>query len=240
MGFRPYCLSIFKKSLKSVTTENSIRIRSMKQVCLFILWLGLPGLGAASPLSFEGGYSIMSEMNEDMNMTSFGYTPRWWYSAGVAVESIDQDRIYYSAQFAVLLKRWNMEDAQGNFYVFGGPGYYSNRLGGQIVDDGGFGRLGFRADYETRRIYTAIRYIERRSFEDFNKLDDYLELSAGFAPYLANYTDLNSWLILRLMGNTYTKDLNIFPTMRFFYKTFLWEVGMSTKGRPQLNFMSIF
>lgn len=182
----------------------------------------------------------MTDMNENMHMTSLTYSPKWWLGTGVAMESMDQDRLYYSVHIAVLLKRWNLEDAQGNFYVYGGPGYYTNRFNGHIVDEGGFGRMGLQVDYETRRIYTAARYVERRTFDGFNKLDDFLELGLGFAPYIANYTELNSWLIVRYMANTTTKDESVVPTLRFFYKTFLWEVGMSMQGRPQLNFMAIF
>lgn len=179
----------------------------------------------------------MAELSEPLQNYYFQYSPKWWLGTGAVVETVDQERIYSSAHFGLLVKRWNLEDAQGNFYVFGGPGYYSNRVLGEVIDEGGFSRIGAQLDYETRRIYLNARYVERRTFDGFDALDNLIDLAAGFAPFVADYDDLNLWLVLRYMDGDKMKSSMVSPLVRFFYKNYLWEVGMSTKGNAQLNFM---
>lgn len=206
----------------------------------YLILLIFPIFSWAHPVSYEDGFSLMSESSEYFQEASFIYSPKWWLGTGVVTEKIDQERMYTSAHIGWLVNRWNLEGAQGNFYLFGGPGYFNHQSQGDFAEDGDFVRLGAQADYETRRIYTALRYTERRDFRDFDLLDDRLEASVGFAPYLAKYTELHSWVIFRAMASESFERVDYIPTLRFFYKNFLWEVGMSFKGMSQVNFMVRF
>lgn len=199
-----------------------------------------PVMASAHPVTFEGGYSFMAEMSRPLQSYSVGYSPRWWWSTGAAVETVDQERIYSSVHFGVLLKRWNLEHAQGNFYVFGGPGYYTQRVQGHVIDDGGFTRMGAQLDFETRRHYFNARYVERRTFDGFDALDNLYDVAVGIAPYVANYSDIHTWIILRYMDGDKMRESMLSPTVRFFYRNFFWEVAMSTRGEPQLNLMTHF
>lgn len=210
----------------------------MRKMLILLLF---PVFSWAHPVSFEDGFSIMSEANEMVQEGSFIYSPKWWLGTGLVVEKLDQERMYTSAHIGWLVKRWNLEEAQGNFYLFGGPGYFNHKSPqGSTEKDGGFLRLGAQADYETRRIYTALRYTERRDFSRFDLLDDRFEASLGFAPYLANFSELNSWVIFRAMALERFEYIDYVPTLRFFYQNFLWEVGMSFRGMAQVNFMVRF
>lgn len=179
----------------------------------------------------------MVDMSRPLQNYSLLYSPKWWMGAGAVVETVDQERVYSSAQVGFLLKRWNWEDAQANIYFIGGAGYYTNRVNGAVIDDGGFSRVGTQWDYETRRVYVNARYIERRSFDGFEELDNLVDVAVGFAPYAGNYEDLNTWVILRYMDGRDMQESMISPTLRFFYRNYLWEVAMSTRGEPQMNFM---
>lgn len=203
------------------------------------IWILLfvPQFVNAHPVSYEGGYSLMADMSEPLQNYSLIYSPKWWLGTGVVVETVDQQRIYSSAQLGVLVHRWNWEEAQANVYVLGGAGYYSERIEGMVVDDGGFGRLGMQVDYETRKVYANIRYVERRSWDGYKALDNLVDAAMGFSPYVGNYGDLHTWLILRYMDGRKMESSMISPTVRFFYRNYLWEVGMSTRGVAQLNFM---
>ena len=204
---------------------------------LFFILLLFPIISSAHPVTFEGGYSLMAEMSQPIQNYYLQYSPRWWWATGAVVESVDQERVYSSMHLGLLLKRWNFEDAQGNFYVFGGPGYYSHRVQGEVIHEDGFTRMGAQFDFETRKYYFNARYVERRSWDKFDALDNLYDVAVGFAPYVANYSELNSWLILRYMDGDKMNESMLSPTVRFFYKNYLWEVAMSTRGVAQLNFM---
>lgn len=206
-----------------------------------LILLIFPTFSWGHPVSYEDGFSLMSEASEAVQEGSFIYSPKWWLGTGAIVEKFDQRRTYTSAHVGWLVHRWNLEDAQGNLYLFGGPGYFRHEaLDGETEEDGGFLRLGAQADYETRRIYTALRYTERRNLSRFDLLDDRLDASVGFAPYLAKFSELNSWVIFRVMTFENFDSVYYVPTLRFFYKNFLWEMGMSFSGMAQLNFMVRF
>ncbi len=207
----------------------------MKFIFAILCFYSSPVL--AHPVTFEGGYVLMGEVSQPLQMYSMAYSPRWWLGTGASVEVFEQERLYSSLHLGVLLKRWNLENAQGNFYIFGGPGHYTERVQGQILDEGGFTRLGTQFDFETRRLYFNTRYVERRTFDGFENLDNLVDVSLGFAPYLAGYTEINSWLLVRYMDGDRMQQKMIMPMVKFFYKNFLWEVGLSTRGDAMLNFM---
>lgn len=191
----------------------------------------------AHPVTFEGGTVVMAEMSGPFQSYSAAYSPKWWLGVGAHTEVFDQTRLYSSFHFGLLLKRWNMEEAQGNLYILGGPGYYNERVQGQVLDEGGFTRMGVQADFETRRFYSNIRYTERRTFDGFEALDNLVDAAIGFAPYLAGYTELNSWFILRYMDGNRLQQPMLIPMTKFFYKNYLWELGVSTRGEAMVNIM---
>lgn len=204
---------------------------------IFAFILLVPHFAFSHPVSFEGGTAFMGEMSEPLQNYYLIYSPKWWFSTGGVVESVDQERVYSSGQLGFLLKRWNQEHAQGNIYLFGGPGYYTNRVNGVVIDDGGFTRMGIQADYETRRLYFNARYVERRTWDKFDALDNLIDVAVGFAPFLANTQDVNMWFVLRYMAGEKMREDMVAPTVKFFYRNYLWEVGMSTTGNAQVNFM---
>ncbi len=153
------------------------------------------------------------------------------------VETVDQKRVYSSGQLGFLIKRWNREESQANIYAFAGAGHFSERVDGNTIDDGGFSRAGLQIDYETRQIHTNFRYVERRSFDGFDELDNLIDAAVGFAPYTGSYEDIHTWLLIRYMDGRKMEESMISPTLRFFYRNFLWEIAMSTRGESQVNFM---
>lgn len=178
--------------------------------------------------------SQMNPVNQEINLI---YSPKWWLGTGVVFDRKTDERELVSAHFAYLAKRWNLPEAQGNIYIFGGPGYAKTNMNEPKLNEESFYRLGFQVDYETRRIYTAIRYVENRFMEDSELIYSRLRLAAGFAPYTAGYDDLNAWVILRTFFDSSMDETQWVPTLRFFYKNFLWEIGQDFKGRSHFNFM---
>lgn len=212
-------------------------ILKTKTMFLFVTILLYQSITLAHPVSFEGGTSLMSQMNPVNQEINLVYSPKWWFGTGVVFDRKTDERELTSVQFAYLAKRWNLPEAQGNLYFFGGPGYAKTDMSDPVLSEEPFYRLGFQADYETRRIYTAIRYTENRFIDDGELIYSRLRLAAGFAPYKAGYDELNSWVILRTFFDSSMNETQWVPTLRFFYKNFLWEIGQDFKGRSQFNFM---
>ena len=194
----------------------------------------------AHPISFEGGWAFMSELESKKQEISVIYSPKWWLGAGIVYDRHHNQHHNQwdltSIHGAFLARRWNSFAAQGNFYIFGGPGYGQEKNSNSTRKEGFF-RLGLQIDYETRRIYSAIRFIENRWMTDSRKIYDSLQLSWGIAPYLAGFNDLNTWFIFKLTTNVNGDNVQYTPTLRFFYQNLFWELGLSLKGDAQASFM---
>jgi len=183
--------------------------------------------GLAHPTSYEGGFALMSEMHP-------------WLGTGVVTMRSPEQFEFATSQIGWLAKRWNLPEAQGNFYLLGGVGYGKDERRPLDVTEGTMYRLGAQADFETRRIYTFVRYVEHRFFEDNKYLSDQFAAAVGFTPYVGEFDELNSWVIFKLVASNQFEDFIYLPILRFFYKNFLWEVGQDFDGNSQFNFMVRF
>ena len=194
----------------------------------------------AHPTSFEGGFAFMSEMSRKDQEISTVYSPKYWLGGGaVFIRSPEKFNIITS-QIGWLVKRWNLPAAQGNAYLFGGIGYGILKQNTKQEISGGMYRFGIQLDYETRRIYTFTRYVEHRFFEDNERINDQFSVALGFAPYLGEFDELNSWVIFKFIADNRFNDRTYILMLRFFYKNFLWEMGQDFDGNPQFNLMIRF
>lgn len=212
----------------------------MKAIIL-ILSAFISALAVAHPTSYEGGYSLMTEMHPEMQEISMIYSPKFWLGTGVISLRSPERFELVTSQVGWLVNRWNLEDAQGNFYLLGGVGM------GNVIEDngdsgprGGIYRMGAQFDFETRRFYSFFKFAEHRFFEDNQFLSRQMSAAVGFAPYLARFDELNSWVIFKVTAMNDFQDHIYLPMARFFYKNFLWEVGQDFRGQSQFNFMVRF
>ena len=66
--------------------------------------------------------------------------------------------------------------------------------------------------------------------------DNHTKLRLGFAPFLADYSDLNVWFVTQFTKhNDETTETTQY--MRFYMKNVLWEVGADFNGGFSFNFM---
>ena len=77
-------------------------------------------------------------------------------------------------------------------------------------------------------------------FSENEKIYNRLDLTSGFAPYLADFDELNSWVLLRVRTNISFHNPLTIIMIRFFYRNFLWEMGQDFNGNTHLNFMVRF
>jgi hypothetical protein len=198
---------------------------------LFFLTFAAASVAMAKPLSYVGGTMVMQENDETGHTLSIDYTFDPHFALGLYSKyEINQDEFWMAGpQLNWLLKRWNLPEGQGNIFAMSGGG--QARQGNRSEPAAWFTLLG---DYETRRVYFSYesRFVYARDIEK----SAWQRAYAGFAPYLADYEQLNTWLLLRLDHHPAKHDhFVVTPVIRFFYKTIWLEAGYSSNNHVMVN-----
>lgn len=191
---------------------------------------GLPR-AEAHPVAFEGALSLLgfTSSKEQDFQALYSWNPR--IATGLRQLRFETERgprQFSLVQANWLVRRWNEKTSQANLYLGAGGGVEKNaRLAG----------LGsIEADWESRRLYTSGQY-QSIGFSR-NPAIQSMKLRAGFAPYLAEYTELHSWFILELSRTPrMERKTEITPLIRIFYRNILTEFGRSVGGDFKFNFM---
>jgi hypothetical protein len=188
----------------------------------------------AKPISYVGGTMAMQENDETGHTLFLDYTltPNYaigWYSKWERRQGDGRDFSAHGPQLNSLLKRWNLKNGQGNIFNLTGVGVAEQ---GDMVRGAVWTSL--LADYETRRIFTS--YELRLMAADSIDSSVWHRARVGFAPYLANYEDVNTWLMLQVDDHPGKTDtLVVTPLVRMFYKTVLVEAGYSSNDYFMFN-----
>lgn len=196
------------------------------------------------------------------------YAPKHFFSVGAGHMSLktdaENDHEVTYARVNFLVKRWNLEAAQANVFVWGGVGsaYFgpitirpdapdqpsSGHNHGPLPGDVAVRYDGFREaawnaggqiDYETRRIYTSLRTDVHRADTFEHRVDT---AQIGFSPYDHEVDSLSTWLILsgrRYTGHALDGD-EIAVLLRLFRKRVWLEAGATTDGEFRGMFMFSF
>ncbi len=201
-----------------------------------LAFLALVCLGAgraqAHPVAYKGATEFMTELDGRSSRHMITHSPTPYLGLGPALEIFDNEHSAISGQIGWLAKRWNMPRSQGNLYLIGNLGQLKTASSGWET----LGSLGVQADWEDRNYYLLGESTFIRSSGDFKK--DRWKVRAGFAPYLGEFRELNTWFIFELNGeyNAATRP-RATPFLRFYYRNVLWEIGSSLQGDFLFNFM---
>ena len=134
------------------------------------------------------------------------------------------------------MKRWNLDDAQANVFVWGGAG---SATGSAFGEPRLTGNTGAQADYETRRIYSSLKTELQRSSAFSHRIDT---LQLGIAPYKHDYAGLATWFVLQ--ARHYTGELHsgieTAALLRLFRGGAWVEAGVTNAGRLQAMAMFNF
>lgn len=185
----------------------------------------------AKPLSYVGGTMVMQENDETGHTLALDYTftPTNAFGFYLKQEENGKGIFMLTPEFNTLLKRWNLPNGQGNVFNMSGAGWAHYR-----GDDEPTLWTAFLADYESRRFFFSYepRFVWNVGIEK----SVWQRARVGIAPYLANYNDLNTWLMLQVDHHPAKHDHFVAtPLIRFFYKTYLLEVGYSTNQHVMFN-----
>ena len=180
---------------------------------------------------------VMQENDETGHTLSLDYTVTPNYAFGIYAkqeEGGSKNMSTIGPQVNTLIKRWNLPEGQGNIFNMTGLG--ASTLEGKAHASVWTSLL---ADYETRRVFTSyeLRLMDAAGIETYA----WQKARIGIAPYIGNYDDLHTWLMLQVDDHP-AKDQTIVvtPLVRFFYHTTLVEAGYSSNHHAMFNWVLQF
>jgi len=190
----------------------------------------------AKPISYVGGTMVMQENDETGNTLSVDYTFDPHFALGLYAKRDIGGKEFYTIgpQLNTLIKRWNLPEGQGNIFSMTGAGTARQGSNSQPA-----AWIALLADYETRRVF--LSYEPRLMYAGDIETSFWHRAHVGFAPYLANYDQLNTWFLLRFDHHPAKNDhFVVTPMVRFFYKTIWLEAGYSSNNHVMINWIVQF
>lgn len=213
----------------------------MRLLLLVLIGTGvLTSYALSRPVSYPGGWTVMTRNNGERNWLHLHYSPTAKYSLGYKFEYWRDGNYSINAlQLNNLLKRWNMPQSQANIYLKSGIGIAHSHKD-NVSDKNGFAAFtGIAADWENRRFFTSYqnRYTEAVDIDSF-----FLQSARiGIAPYIGDYGDLHTWLMLEAEHSPDNNDtFTVTPLVRFFKDVHLVEIGISNHGDVLFNWIIRF
>jgi hypothetical protein len=198
----------------------------------------------AAPMGFKDSWMAMGDFGPNWRETfaNYAYTPRDAVGVGATyMRSDDKLRTLDLAEvtYTHLLRRWNMTDAQVNFWFIGGLGAaHSHDQGNGLSATKTMASPGIQFDYETRRIYFSTL---GRLYRATGINHDFGSVRVGFSFYETEYDQTQPWLIVetRRMHDLSDKT-EITPMLRLVNKNYFIEAGVNNSSQLRFNFMYIF
>lgn len=192
----------------------------------------------ARPVSYPGGWTVITENNGDVNSLLVHYSPTAKYSIGLRSEfRRETDYTLNTVQVNNLLKRWNKKQSQANIYLQSGVGIAIQTSGEDEIEPAAF--TGIAADWETRRYFVSYenRYIEAADLDN-----SFVQRARiGIAPYVADFGKLHTWLMLEVEHEPEDNEtFTLTPLIRLFKGVNLVEAGISNQGDVLFNFTRRF
>lgn len=194
----------------------------------------------ARPVSYPGGWTVMQMNDMDSYNVHVHYSPTARYSIGYRGEYWRaEDWQFHGAQLNYLAKRWNAPASQANAYIKSGAGLAYSDAGDYDgrIEPAAF--TGIALDWENRRLFTS--YENRATYA--GDIDGFFSHKArvGVAPYVGDYGDLHTWLMLQVDHQPGADDEVVFtPLVRLFKSETLAEAGISDRGDLMVNWIVRF
>lgn len=205
-------------------------------MCTYFLILGVSIQALAHPVSYQGATSLMSYNKDAETEWMLNQSLRSYFAVGVQYTKTE----YFELSLVranLLAQRWNNENSQGNIYLSVGSGIEKSFGENKSASMGSI-----EADWESRKYYTSIQYnkfIRENSGNIVRPDYETLKGRFGVAPYLADFNEINSWLILQF-DKTNQESIETTQFVRLFYKNTLIELGARIGGGWAFNYMMHF
>ena len=217
-----------------------MRRRQIAALASALLVVGGAGPAVAAPMGFKGSVMAMGDFSPNWReaWVNHAFTARDAVGVGgLSMRSDDETRTrtLVEANYTRLLRRWNLEDAQANVWLFAGIGSIrGNDFAGSKLAYA----PGVQVDYETTRVYLAAT---ARLYRATGLNHDFGSLRAGFSFYEADYDEVQPWLVLearRMRGLSDTTEIT--PMLRLIHNRYFVELGVNNARQARANFMYVF
>jgi hypothetical protein len=96
---------------------------------------------------------------------------------------------------------------------------------------------GTHGDWETRKLFLGFGY-KNTETKRRNYSEQYFQV--GVAPYIGEYGDLHTWLMLKSKKNGLTDDWDTYPVLKLFKGNALIELGYSDSSQWDVHLMYRF
>ena len=192
------------------------------------------------PISYAGGWTIMQMNDLNKHSIHLHFSPSINYSVGYKAEYWrNNEWQFHGAQLNYLLKRFNKPASQANFYIKNGVGLASSDYRSLNRKTEALFFTGISIDWEDRRYFISY---ENRLNNSSNIDKSFIQRSKfGFAPYVGNYGDLHTWLMLQVEHRPALKNKMVYtPVIRLFKGDYLAETGLNNYGEILFNFIKRF
>lgn len=219
-------------------------INQLRMLLLSAMLLPVSQYAIAGPMGFDGSIMTMGDFNNNWReaFANYAVTPRDAFGVSATYMRSDDEnktRTLEEITYTRLLQRWNLPNAQANFWFVGGVG---GLQGKNEVNNDRFNRTvftpGIQFDYETTRVYFQVTHRLYRA-NDINH--DFTSARAGFSFYESEYDSTQPWMILEARNmNGLSDKVEITPMLRLINKRFFVEAGINNSSEPRFNFMYIF
>lgn len=200
-----------------------------------LFFLSFPAF--SHPVAYKGAVGVMT-WNQPF-MTDDWITYSFEPNAAIAARHMrfnlpDGQMEFFAPQFDYLAQRWNEENSQSNVYVYGAYGtlkFHDQNEGSALA--------GIEADAESRKYFVMGKY--ERMWGNLGPEFYHSEFRLGIAPYEAEFTEMASWFMLQYQYHPMLiRKETLTPLIRLFYKSVLFETGVSTDADVMINFMFHF
>ena len=196
----------------------------------------------ANPIAYAQGTTVMAEWGgTTMREAQVFYAPRFDVSVGGGyvrlisdVDTSTRDIVYGRLNF--LAKRWNLESAQANVFIWGGlGGAKASEHDGTVLAE----NVGAQFDFETRQVYFSAKSDLQRSAVFSDRIDT---LQFGVSPVPHDFNTLATWIVVQ--ARQYTGNIHDGTETALLLRLFKgnrWiEAGITNGGHLQAMFMTNF
>jgi hypothetical protein len=189
----------------------------------------------ARPISYPGGWTILQTKDGESFSLGTTYTVTKDYALGYKGEYFEDEQWQmHTATFDYILKKINMPASQANFYLKNGIGFAHSDYHHFDNKNELAAYTGLSADWEDRRY--MVKYENKATYAGDIDKSFMQKTMFGVAPYIGDYGDLHTWIMLDLMHMPDMEDKYVAtPYLRFFKDTNMLEVGVSNQGDLMLN-----
>ena len=212
----------------------------MKIAMFFLLNVLFISFLNARPISYADSWTIMSYNDYKRNSLLIHYTSTSKYSIGYKSQYWQEEQHWInSLNLNYLVKRINKKYSQANFYLKTGLGIlksdykeYNNKK--ELVS-----YAEFATDWETRKYFVSYGSNVIRSVAVDGTFIQKARI--GYAPYIAEYGGLHTWLMYETQHMPENSKSNISNfIVRLFKSTNMLEVGLDENKNATLNFIKRF